>query len=115
MVLAQPAAFCSEDLWAGLTLAMVIEYKASHRKRVIFQEHFCENKEIELQDHIRAVVALSPSFFLLSLIVASKCLSCLLGFFVTICLAPVILFITITMYCRKVLDKFSSFYETRCC
>lgn len=48
VVLAQPAAFCSEDLWAGLTLAMVIEYKASHRKLVIFQKHCYENKEVEL-------------------------------------------------------------------
>lgn len=107
VVFALPPAFCLEGFWAGLTLAMVIEYKASHRKRVVFQEHCYENKEIELQVHIRAVAALSLSFFLLSLIMVGKCLSCPLGFFVTICLTPVILFIAIPMYCKKVLDKFS--------
>lgn len=84
---------------------MVIEYKVSHRKRVIFQEHCDENKEIKLQVHIRAVAALSLSFFLLSLTVVGKRLSCPLGFFVAICLAPVILLIVIIMYCRKVWDK----------
>lgn len=55
---------------------MVIEYKVSHRKRVIFQEHCYENKEIKIQVHIRAVAALSLYFFLLSLIVVDKHLSC---------------------------------------
>lgn len=111
-VLALPAAFYLEDLRAGRSLAMVIEYKVSHRKRVIFQEHCDENEEIKLQVHVRAVAALSLSFFLLSLIVMGKHLSCPLGFFVTICLAPVMVSIVIITYCRKVLDKFSYFDET---
>jgi len=32
VVLAPPAAFCLEGLWAGLLLAMVIEYGIGHRK-----------------------------------------------------------------------------------
>lgn len=108
VVLAPPAAFCLEGLWAGLVLAMVTEYGFSHRKWVIMQERCYENEEIKLQVHLRAVAALSHFFFFSCDGQPLPVLSFGLFFF-SFPLVPIIPSIAIIMY--ESLDKFSAFIE----
>lgn len=76
----------------------------------MFQERCYENKEIKLRVHIGAVAALSLFFASLT-VVGKLLLSCPLGCFGFVSLAPTISSVAITMDCSKVWDKFSAFRE----
>lgn len=108
MVLAPPAAFCLDGLWAGPILAMVIEYGFVAGNESYFTSAVARMRKLSYK-FTSELWQLCLSF-LSSLIVMHKLLSCLLGCFGFVSLAPSFPSIAIAMDCSEVLDKFSAFH-----